>query len=206
MSGPLVLAPLRIEAAAARVARPRPEIARIGMGPVAATAARARLERELADARPLVLIGFAGALDATLHAGELVVASSVTSLGRGDVQSLPVASSAATLLREAGVPHRVGELVSAPRLLRGTKDRETAGMSGALACDMETFWLAPLARRHPLIVVRAVVDTVSHDVMSLSTPLSAWRAFRSLVRAVRAITRGTATTLDTYSLVEAGES
>ena len=206
MSAPLVLAPLRIEAAAARIARPRPEVSRIGMGPAAATATRARLERELADARPLVLIGFAGALDATLRAGELVVASGVASLGTGDVQSLPVASSASALLRTAGVPHRVGELVSAPRLLRGAKDREMAGMSGALACDMETFWLAPLARRHPFIVVRAVVDTVSHDVVSVSTPLAAWRAFRSLVRAVRAFTCGTATTLDTYPLVEAGES
>jgi nucleoside phosphorylase len=203
---PLFLAPLRLEAIAAGRARPRPEIRRIGMGPVAATTAMAKLSRELSSPRPLVLFGFAGALQTGIRPGEIFVARSITGLDSDEEFPLPEAAGLAEFLSGAGVDVQLGTLVSSPRILHGAVEREKAAAGGAVICDMEALWMAPLARRHPFVVVRAVVDTVEQDVISLSTPANAARGFSSLVRLARALVHWAPTTVVHYPLVEAGES
>jgi 4-hydroxy-3-methylbut-2-en-1-yl diphosphate reductase len=203
---PLFLAPLRIEVLAIRRARPRPEVRRIGMGPVAATAARARLTQEIDAGRPLVLFGFAGALDPSVRAGDLVVARSVGGVDSDEKFALPDADAVAKLLDSEGLRVSLGDLVSVPRVVRGGVEREKLAASGALACDMESLWMVPLVRRHPFVVVRAIVDTVGRDVISFATPAAATRAFSSLVRAARALALWAPTAVVDYPLVEAKES
>lgn len=197
MSDPLFLAPLRTEALAVHRGAKGAEIVRIGMGPVRATAARARLSR-LEAGRPLVLLGFAGGLDTALRAGDLVVASSCASIGDEETVLLPEAPSAAHLLALAGLPVAVhlGPIASAERVLKGREARVAAAAHGALAVDMESRWCAPLAARHPLAIVRAVVDVLDHEVLSFKTPAATWKAFRSLSAAASALRGWSPVSLD----------
>ncbi|MCU1490538.1 MAG: lytB [Acidimicrobiaceae bacterium] len=187
--GPLFLAPLRTEALALRRGAREVEVERIGMGPVRATSARARLAR-VPPGRPVVLFGFAGGLSDELRAGDLVVATSCAGLEEDDEPYLlPEAASVAHLLGLAGLSASVhlGPVVSTPRVLKGLEERTKAGRRGALAVDMESLWCASLARVHPFAVVRAVLDVPGHDVLSAATPAATWRAFRSLSAAARAL-------------------
>ncbi len=198
MSGsPLFLAPLRTEALAVHRGAPRAALERIGMGPVRASAACARLVRS-EPGRPLVLLGFAGALDPEVGAGDLVVASSCLAEDGGEPLVLPEAATVAQLLGAAGLTPRVhlGPILSTPRVLRGSPARSAGLKGGGLAVDMESRWCAPLARTHPFAVVRAVVDVPGHEVFSLATPLATWRAFKALAAAAAVLREWSPVRLD----------
>jgi 4-hydroxy-3-methylbut-2-en-1-yl diphosphate reductase len=203
---PVFLAPLRIEQLAVRRGARRTRVERIGMGPANATAARARLTRELEPGRPIVLLGVAGALDAGLAAGDLVIARSVTGIDSEETYLFPEAAPLAARLERIGFELRLGDVVSVPRVLKGDVAREKAAASGAIVADMESLWMAPIARRHPFIIIRAVIDTVGRDVVSLSTPLAALRAFESVSRVARVLARWSPTSVRNYPLLEVGES
>ncbi len=194
---PLFLAPLRTEALAVRRGARGGEVIRIGMGPVRATAARTRLERSSGEF-PIVLLGFAGALSASLRAGDLVVASACLSSDGDDPVLLPDAPSVAKLLGSATLPGAIhlGPVLSTPRVLRGAKARADAGARGAIAVDMESRWCAPLSRTHPFVVVRAVVDVPGHDVVSMATPMATWKAVRSLAAATSVLRNWSPIALD----------
>ena len=171
---PLFLAPLRLEALALRLGAPRVDQQRIGMGPVRAVAACARLT-QAGDGRPIVLIGCAGGLDPSLRPGDLVVASSVVELGRDDPVPLAHGAEVADRLRAApgiagtSVGVHLAPIVSSPRILHGGEARETATAGGAVAVEMEAFWCTPFARTHPFVVVRSILDVPGKDLFTLRT-------------------------------------
>ncbi|HUZ20773.1 MAG TPA: hypothetical protein VMU75_09420 [Acidimicrobiales bacterium] len=204
---PLFLAPLRIELLALRRGAPGAEVRRIGMGPARATAARASLESTVAKGRPLVLLGFGGALTADLRPGDLVVASTLGAVGSDDTFLLPDARAVARLLELAapGVRVRHAPVVCSSRVLRGDEARVQAASHGAVAVEMESLWCAPLARRHPFVVVRAIVDVPGREFVSAATPVAAWRAFCALASAARALAHWTPATVNDNPLMEVGD-
>jgi 4-hydroxy-3-methylbut-2-enyl diphosphate reductase len=180
----LVLAPLRIEARAVAPALGAGSILqRAGMGPKRARSGAARAARTRADA--VAVAGFCGALDPALQPGDLVVATEVR--GPSGTVACPTASLLAGALRRRGLTVHEGPVVSTTRLVRGA-DRARLHATGAIACDMESAWLAGAAEGRPFAVVRAVVDTPArelHDPRALAAGSA--RAFRSLRAAARAI-------------------
>ena len=201
---PLFLVPLRFEALAARAGAVGCEVERIGLGPVRATAARTRVTRERPAGRPLVLIGVAGALRSGLEPGTVVLGESVALLDSNSVLPLDDPGVFVARLAASGLDARSGPIVSSPRLVTGDAERRAAATQG-LVVDMESFWCAPLATRHPLVVCRVVIDVPGRDVTSLATPLAAARAWRALVRAARVLSAWSSATLEVNQLLEVGD-
>ncbi|HET7044525.1 MAG TPA: hypothetical protein VFI37_06710 [Gaiellaceae bacterium] len=151
-----VLAPLRIEAWAVRGRR-------VGMG--------AR-DAELGDG-PVVIAGLCGAVDPSLEPGDLVVASEV----RGDGAAIACATDLAAVLGA-----RVGPITSVDRVA-GPAVKRALRSSGALAVDMESYWLARAAAGRPVMVVRAVADRVDGRVLDPRIVPAGIRGLLSLRRA-----------------------
>lgn len=161
-----VVAPLLLEARAAGGTR-------IGM----------RARRPLPDG-PLALAGVAGAVVPELAPGDVLVADRVMLLDGGDVL-LPGAAALAHALRIAGLTVHVGPVGGAAELVTGPA-RAVWAARGALAVDLES---GPLARTGRLAaVVRAVVDTPVHPLVSAGTIPRGTRALRSLRRAAPVLT------------------
>jgi 4-hydroxy-3-methylbut-2-enyl diphosphate reductase len=154
----------------------------IGIGPLRARKAAARLASSLPDDLPVVVLGVGGALVRGFEAGDVVLASA---LGRADavsggnlaVVNPPVPLDPRSLelterLRDA-LSERFASTVAAPLLSAGRTargpERAALGMSGAVICDTESFWLSRLAERRPFAVVRAIVDTPERELVSLQT-------------------------------------
>jgi 4-hydroxy-3-methylbut-2-enyl diphosphate reductase len=144
----LVVAPLRIEAWAAGARR---------------------LGRRPPDG-PFVLVGTCGAVDPSLRAGDVVVASEI----RHRDSVLPVDTSVAAKLGDV----RVGPLVTVDRI---AGPRERAELGDALAVDQESFWVEPHA------VVRVVVDEAGRRLLDPRTLVAGIRALRTLRRVGRAL-------------------
>jgi len=153
----VLLAPMRIEAWAARAGR---------LG---------RVQPE----GDVIVTGTCGAVDPSLRAGDVVVADEV----RHRSTSRPADASVAETLRAHGIEVRVGPIVTGDRIL-GPRDREALRESGALAVDLESFWLEGAA------VVRVVVDEAGRRLLRPGTLLAGVRALRSLRRVGTAIVSG----------------
>ncbi|MGH9130999.1 MAG: 1-hydroxy-2-methyl-2-butenyl 4-diphosphate reductase [Acidimicrobiales bacterium] len=147
----------------------------------------------------VAVMGFCGALQPGISAGDLVVATEV----RGpDGTSTPVAGAVvaevAAVLRKAGNVVHLGPVSSVDHLVRGA-ERAKLGLGGALAVDMESAWLVqglsgspvefgpPAGSGAPVAVVRAVVDTPAAGLASLATIPAGIRARRSLGLAARSL-------------------
>jgi 4-hydroxy-3-methylbut-2-enyl diphosphate reductase len=176
----LVLAPLRIEALAARGSRAT--VMRTGMGPDRAAAAALVAARE--PARAVAVLGFCGALDDDLQPGDLVVADELR--GANGPIACDGAEAVASALQSAGLKARRGPLVSVRKMARGTRRAELAA-DGSIAVDMESAWLAPAAAGRPFAALRAVVDTPSHELLRPRTVVSGITAYRALGRAAGAL-------------------
>jgi nucleoside phosphorylase len=199
VSGLLAIAPLRAEARAVRSGAPHARLEQIGMGPERAAAASRRLLPLLEAATtehsaPMVaVLGCAGGLVDGLAVGDVVVAEEVRRDAGDredeDVEPVSVHDSAelAAALREAGLSVRNGPLVSADRIVRGREQRAALGATGALAVDMESWWLGPLARVAPFAVVRVVLDTPDRELVSARFPLAVACTYRTLKRAARVV-------------------
>jgi 4-hydroxy-3-methylbut-2-enyl diphosphate reductase len=147
----LVLAPLRIEAAALRVAGAR--VLRTGMGASRARIAAARALAIEADA--VAVVGVCAGVAPELRPGHVVCA---TELRREDGFAVAVEQgSAIEALERRGVRAHRGPLLSIDRLA-GPDERRALVPTGALAVDMESAWLAGAADGRPLAVVRVVAD------------------------------------------------
>ena len=178
MTALILLAPLRIEArAVAPALGAGSTLQRAGMGPKRARAAAARAARTAADA--VAVAGFCGALDPALQPGDLVVATEVR--GPAGTVACPTAALLAGALRRRGLTVHEGPVVSTTRLVRGD-ERARLAATGAIACDMESAWLADGAAGRPLAVVRAVVDTPTRE---LHEPLALVSGARSAFRSLR---------------------
>ncbi|MFL5250315.1 MAG: hypothetical protein ACJ78V_20085 [Myxococcales bacterium] len=115
--------------------------------------------------RLLVSLGFSGALDATLDAGTLVLASAVRD-ENGDVLSAPEAQRemAAAVLR--GTTFVEGELLCTTEPAVTPAEKRALARPGTLAVDMESYPAARAATeaRTPWIALRAVVDTLDSSL------------------------------------------
>jgi 4-hydroxy-3-methylbut-2-enyl diphosphate reductase len=203
--GPVFLAPLRIEAIAARRGATGALVERIGMGPVRATAARSRLERSLAPGRPAILIGVAGALAAGLVPGEVVVASSLLASSASETVELAHSGEIAAILEQAGLRVRLAPVVSSPAIVSGAAARAELALLGALAVDMESYWCGPLVKSRPFAVVRVVVDIPGRELWSPSTAGAGLRAYRSIVKSARALERWAPVSVNGSPLLEVGD-
>lgn len=156
-----IVAPLRLEALAV-------DGTRIGM--------RAR---RVPPADRLLLAGVAGAVVPGLASGDIVVADRVVLDGAADV-ALPGAADLAKALRIAGLTVHLGPVGGADRVVAGPARIGWADR-GAIAVDMESGVLARTGRL--AAVVRAIVDTPAHPLVSLGTLPRGSRALRALRRA-----------------------
>jgi 4-hydroxy-3-methylbut-2-en-1-yl diphosphate reductase len=185
-----VVAPLRLEARAVGGTR-------IGM----------RARRPLPDG-PLALAGVAGAVVGDLAPGDVVVADRVLLAGPAPADPpagirwsagpnvahwpggtgelvLPGADALANALRIAGLTVHLGPIGGADELVTGPSRTVWAEL-GALVVDMES---GPLARTGRLAaVVRTVVDTPAHPLVSAGTIPRGTRALRSLHRVAPVLT------------------
>jgi 4-hydroxy-3-methylbut-2-enyl diphosphate reductase len=181
-AGLLVVAPLRFEAHAVRGGLPGAWVERSGMGPRRAR----RTARRLADcgARAVAVAGVCGALVPELAPGDVVVASELQAPGlRVALESAPALARA---LLARGVRAHVGPIVGVERLLRGY-ERERLRQDGAVAVDMESAWLAPLAAGRAFAVLRVVSDGPGHELFSPLGPWYGWQALRALRAAAPAL-------------------
>ncbi len=188
MSGPLIAAPLRLEAlligSAARGAR----VHRTGMGPDRAKAAARSLGAAPGDA--LLVLGFCGGLGGDSRPGDVVVAEDVvaaTDEGHSPAEVRCHGVEALTgALEGRGLDVRRGRVVCVSRLALGERRSELFA-GGALAVDMESVWLAPGAGARPFAVVRVVLDSPSHELMRPQAAAGAVRAARVLRRVAAAL-------------------
>ena len=169
----VVAVPLRIEQAALAGRLPGTRVLRTGMGP-ARSAARTRSRLDGASA--VLVAGVAGALDAALRPGDLVVADELR--GEGTTIPGPSAPLLAAALRRRGLTVHVGPLLTRASV-RGPR-------AGALAVDMESAAIAEAAGV-PAAAVRAIVDTPAHPLARPGTAVRGVRALAALRRAAPAL-------------------
>ncbi|MGZ4399221.1 MAG: 5'-methylthioadenosine/S-adenosylhomocysteine nucleosidase family protein, partial [Gaiellaceae bacterium] len=168
MSGSLlVIAPLRIAAAALREA-PGWRVLRSGMGPSRARIAAAR-GLAIESAQALAVVGLCAAVSPELRPGDVVCASE---LRRDGADPVPASGSIllAAALRRRGLRVHVGPILSTDHV---TTPAERIAMheQGVLAVDMESAWLADAADGRPLAVLRVVVEPSGQRLLDLRTPL-----------------------------------
>jgi 4-hydroxy-3-methylbut-2-enyl diphosphate reductase len=175
MNDVVIAAPLRVERAALR--RARTPVERTGLGPRRAAA-------WTAHGAGVLVAGVAGGLDPKVRVGDLVVATEVHGPD-GTAVACPSAPLLAGALRRLGLTVHCGPIASSARLIdRPGRDRLTA--SGALAVDMESFWLAPEPGA-PYAVVRALSDTAERPLLRPGIVHNGLSALTSLGRAVPAL-------------------
>lgn len=121
---------------------------------------------------PVVVTGTCGAVDPSLKAGDVVVATEVR---YGD-RTRPADPSIAAKLQ--GFRVRTGPIATVDRI---AGPRERAALGDVLAVDMESFWVdgAP--------VVRVVVDEADRRLLHPRTLVAGVRALRTLRRVGRAL-------------------
>ena len=189
MSGPVICAPLRVEAgalrrglrgagASTRGGQPAVAVVRSGYGPARSMQAAARLKRSGADV--IAVGGVAGALASELRPGDLVVADKV--IGGGREIRCPSAPLLAGELRRVGLRVRIGPIATAERLLDRSEHARLRA-AGAIAVDMESAPLLEAADGRPRVAVRAISDTPAHSLFSPRTVVGGLAALRALRQA-----------------------
>jgi 4-hydroxy-3-methylbut-2-enyl diphosphate reductase len=168
MTSAVVCTPLGVEKAALRGAVSA-AVVRTGAGP----------SRRVNAAGPVLVAGVAGALSGQLRPGDLVVAQEFRS-----ADSATPSHAAALLfgaLQRLGLPVRLGPLLSCEHIIDG-RHRAAAAVTGALAVDTESAYLARHAPAGQTVALRAIVDTADAPLLR---PGTAWRGITAL-RALRA--------------------
>jgi 4-hydroxy-3-methylbut-2-enyl diphosphate reductase len=175
----VICAALGIEARALRRGLPAGltgvTVIRTGAGPDRAGHAAALLP----EAGALAVAGFGGALHADPRPGDVLVASEVRFGDR--VWPCPSAPILAGELARAGLPARIGPLLTCYHVVRGA-ERRRLSRTGALAADMETGPLARVAAGRPFAAVRVIVDGPGRPLLSPATVAAALAARRTLRR------------------------
>jgi 4-hydroxy-3-methylbut-2-en-1-yl diphosphate reductase len=179
----LVLAPLRLEAAALG-RRAGVRILRSGMGPARARIAAAR-GLALDDARGLAVAGTCAAVATGLEAGDVVLGTELRSAGRDPVR-VPGSAMLAAGLRRRGLRVHVGPIASVGQVA-GPSERRYLRGDGVLAVDMESAWLADAADGRPLAVLRTVAETAGRELVDPRTMVAGARALASLRKAAPAL-------------------
>ncbi|MEV0630690.1 phosphorylase family protein [Nonomuraea wenchangensis] len=177
MTGLLICAALGIEAHAIRRGLPAHltdvRVVATGIGPRRAARAAERLHGQ----RAVAVVGFGGAVAASLRPGDVLVADEIRYRGR--VHPCPWAALLAEELDRAGLPARVGPLLTVDHLVRGAERRRLAGQ-GVQAVDMESGPLARAAADRPLAAVRVIVDAPQAPLLRPATLARGLAARRTL--------------------------
>jgi 4-hydroxy-3-methylbut-2-enyl diphosphate reductase len=188
MSGVVVAAPLRIEAALISSAARGASVRKTGMGPARARAAVSALGRDHGNA--LLVVGFCGGLDDQSVPGEVIVPEEVyAAADEGHDAASVNCDLSAQLVRHLagrGMKLRSGRLVCVSRIATGER-RSQLLADGAIAVDMESVWLAGGAGGRPFGVVRVVLDSPSHELFRVRAAGGALRAARALRRVASAL-------------------
>lgn len=184
-----LLTPLRTEYIYARRGATAARVVRTGMGPARSRAAVRRLESDLGVA---VVLGVGGGLQEGQMAGDVVVASQVAEARDGVVAepwvSLIGANGIADLLADDGLRVTVGGVTSAAGVVWGESSRQALAGGGALAVDMESWWLVEGLRAVageegvPVAVVRVLLDCPGGAIASAGTVVRMPRTYRVLTR------------------------
>ncbi|HEX7125360.1 MAG TPA: hypothetical protein VF406_06205 [Thermodesulfobacteriota bacterium] len=155
--------------------RPSILVVRTGLagGPLGAGAAVSAIQA----ARPAAVlsVGFAGGLDPALAVGDVVIGDPVVdpTLRAHWWPSASLAAAISAAARRAGLPLRVGPLLSVARVRATPADKVAASAdSGAIAVDMESAGVARAATEAsvPFLAVRVVSDAAGDAL-----PEEAWR-------------------------------
>jgi 4-hydroxy-3-methylbut-2-enyl diphosphate reductase len=188
VSGLLVAAPMRIEAALISSAARSARVRKTGMGPARSKVAAEALAREQADA--LLVLGFCGGLDEGSVPGEVIVADELYAASDEGHLEEPVRCARTgellTMLAGRGMKVRPGRIACVSRLALGDRRRELHAQ-GAVAVDMESVWLAAGAGARPFGVVRVVLDSPSHELLRPQAAAGAVRAARALRHVARSL-------------------
>jgi 4-hydroxy-3-methylbut-2-enyl diphosphate reductase len=188
MSELLLLAPLRTEAHALRRGSATADVHITGSGRRRSERAARQLPQLVAGHRAVAVAGFCGAVDGDLAPGVLFVASTVRAVD-GRETAIPGAAMLAGELRRAGCTVVTGTLQTVERVVRGAA-RTAIHAGGAAVVDMESGWLvAGMPADLPAAVVRAVVDTPEHELISPRVVQNVRHASRSLRVAVPVLER-----------------
>jgi nucleoside phosphorylase len=162
-------------------------LARTGMGRQRAEVAAAAVAAAILARCPvsaLVSIGFSGALEARLAVGDLVLVTRLSGTGTvpgltgpGGTEIEPSGTevepavyrpdqellrAAAEALAAAGMRVVLGPTVTTPGIATTPGERQRlASQTGAVAVDMESYWVARMARDRglPFLALRAISDT-----------------------------------------------
>jgi 4-hydroxy-3-methylbut-2-enyl diphosphate reductase len=187
MNGVLLAVPLRVEAALIASAGRGARVRRTGMGPGRAKAAAGRLP---AGSDALLVVGFCGGLDEESVPGEVIIPDSVyAARDEGHEEQLVECGLAAQLVRRLGgrgLKLRSGPIVCVSRIAVGER-REQLLRAGAIGVDMESVWLGAAAQGSSFGVVRVVLDSPSHELLSFGAVGGALRAARALRRVAGAL-------------------
>jgi 4-hydroxy-3-methylbut-2-enyl diphosphate reductase len=182
-----VLAPLRLEALALRRGLSRESVVvRTGMGPARSRGAAERLEADRRKVEcPLAVGGVCGGVAPGLHAGDVVIATSLRTED-GEERPLPGAAVLASAVRKLGLSCVTGTILSVERLARDAA-QAARGHDDVVAVDMESAWLAAAAGDRPFAVLRVVADTGGRPVYHPRTLVDGARALAVLRRAAPAL-------------------
>lgn len=151
--------------------RERARLALCGMGPQRAKA----FARNLEPGPPLaglVLLGWAGGIDAGLAVGDVVVAEAARDEAGAIAPCSPIDLPGA----------RRGTLLTVRRVLLDSAAKRAAGAGGALAVEMEAYPLAAWAAAQglPFVHARVILDAVDEDLPSLAPALDPFGRVRPL--------------------------
>src|SRR5690606_3227518 len=125
-------------------------------------------------------VGFSGGLEGPLAVGDLVLPSALIGLTRPGGPGMEPAvyrpdpaflRTAEEALRAAGLRVMLGPTVTAPGILTLPADKEAlARQTGALAVDMESYWVARAAaeRGLPFLALRAISDVLGEILPPLA--------------------------------------
>ncbi|TSE00331.1 4-hydroxy-3-methylbut-2-enyl diphosphate reductase [Skermania sp. ID1734] len=128
-------------------------------------------------ASPVLVAGVAGALDNSLHPGDLVVATETRAAAIGSpVRLAPLLYGAA---KRRGLPVRRGPIVSDYRVAHGAR-RDALAVTGAIAVDTESAFLAAHAPHGKTAVLRTIVDTPTAPLLRPATMANGIHALRTL--------------------------
>ena len=153
--------------------------------------AREATERLIEYSRPSLIlsVGWAGAANAELATGDVVLPSEIVSETSPDrfVPDKTARSELERLIREEQIPYQTGPLMTLSKL-GGISAKEEAGQKGAAATDMETATIATVAEksRIPFVSLRVIFDTLEEE-LPFSTPFDENHPIQFLLQNPRAI-------------------
>jgi adenosylhomocysteine nucleosidase len=143
-----------------------------GMGRANAEAAtREVIERYQPEA--IISLGFAGGLTTGGSVGDLVVAETLMPIEGTRLTGEPIASSIILVqtsrhaLDGRSIPSRAGLCLTTSHIAANPEDKALLGQAiGALAVEMESYWIGQVCRENnvPFLAVRAIIDTVDHQL------------------------------------------